>query len=406
MLKLSKITLLLLAGLGISSLSGCGTIALLEQCASGTGTNAICPDEDGLVRASDGSLVDSNGRVVVLPDGTIVDGEGPEDVVVTAKDLPSSASVAAICKENPFATECAEHQTYVDRAQVITACINDPTSEGCTDSTLNACINDPYSESCTNPLANSEEGTVAVAIIPIDFEEIAKNADYKEIITAPRLKDGGFALYSMNDDSKTVDRGLAIAWNGDGLENTKLSYVRILPDTEVGYALRSYYDQAPNQYGGIALSAHEEIPLIAIWTGQVVVALPEISYSSYYVAQTNAGKETHDYYSDVQYVSRTSLPFNLTVDFKAQQISSETILIPITDGDDAYNRDARIWGDFGVAGGGESGNGGLAPGQLTGYFDFISDEEFQTPMTGIIGEDGAVGVFNGNYFGGFVAVPK
>ncbi len=366
MLKLSKITLLLLAGLGISSLSGCGTIALLEQCASGNGTNAICPD-DGQNYTDD----------VYAP---------TEDVVVIAKDLPSFVSVAAICKENPFATECDEHQkTYdVERARVITACINDP-----------------YSEGCTHPFANSEEAAVA-----IDFEEIAKNADYKEIVTAPRLRDGGFALYSMNDDSRTVDRGIAIAWNGDGLENTTLSYVRILPDTEVGYALRSYYDQAPNQYGGIALSAHEEIPLIAIWRGQVVVALPEISYSTYYVEQTNAGKETHDYYSDVQYVSRTSRPFNLTVDFKAQQISSETILIPVTNGDDAYNRDARIWGDFGVAGGGESGNGGLAPGQLTGYFDFLSDDEFQTPMTGIIGEDGAVGVFNGNYFGGFVAVPQ
>ncbi len=389
MLKLSKITLLLLAGLGISSLSGCGTIALLEQCASGAGTNAICPDDE--------SYQTNEGH------------KQTEDVVVTAKDHPSSASIAAICKENPFAVECTEHQTYVDRAQVITACINDPTSEGCTDSTLNACINDPHSESCTDPLANGEEGPVAAfaVAIAIDFEEIAKNADYKEIVTAPRLKDGGFALYSMNDDSKTVDRGLAIAWNGDGLENTTLSYVRILPDTEVGNALRSYYDQARNEYGGIALSAYPEIPAIASWTGQVVVALPEISYSSYYVAQTNAGKETHDYYSDVQYVSRTSDPFNLTVDFKAQQISSETINVPVTDGDDAYNRNARIWGDFGVSSGDKVGIGSdLAPGQLIGSFDFIDDDELPTPMTGIIGEEGAVGVFNGNYFGGFVAVPK
>ncbi len=394
MLKLSKITLLLLAGLGISSLSGCGTLALLEQCASGAGTNAICPDDDSY--QTDGGHKQT------------------EDVVVTAEDLPSSVRVAAICKENPFATVCDEHQnTYdVERAQVIDECINDPTSESCTDSILIACLNDPYSESCINPFANSGEGTedgtvVPVAITPIDFEEIAKNADYKEIVTAPRLKDGGFELYSMNDDSRIIDRDEVIAWNGDGLKNTNLSYVRILPDTEVGNALRSYYDQPFNEYGGIALSANEEIPLIASWTGQVVVALPEISYSSYYVAQTNAGKETHDYYSDVQYVSRTSQPFNLTVDFKAQKISSETILIPVTDGDDAYNRDARIWGDFGVSSGDRVGIGSdLAPGQLTGSFDFTDDEEYPTPMTGIIGEKGAVGVFNGAYFGGFVAVPR
>ena len=49
---------------------------------------------------------------------------------------------------------------------------------------------------------------------------------------------------------------------------------------------------------------------------------------------------------------RTSDPFNLTVDFKTQQISSETILIPVPNGDDAYNRHARIWGDFGVSSGG------------------------------------------------------
>ena len=69
MLKLSKITLLLLGALGISSLSGCGTLALLEQCASGAGTNAICPDDDALVRASDGSLnVDSRMLCVSAKD--------------------------------------------------------------------------------------------------------------------------------------------------------------------------------------------------------------------------------------------------------------------------------------------------------------------------------------------------
>ncbi len=392
MLKLSKITLLLLAGLGISSLSGCGTLALLNQCINNPESDARC--------GGDGSHQTNDGLITV------------DDIVqtkeVTAEDqLGTSPNIAAICKKNPFAAVCDEHQTYVERGQVIDACIDDPTSESCTDTTLSACLDDPHSESCTNPLANSgDETVVPFATVAIDFEEIAKNADYKEIVTAPRLKDGGFELYAMNDDSRTVDRGLAIAWNGDGLENTTLSYVRILPHTEVGNALRSYYDQPRDEYGVITLSAHEEIPLIAIWTGQVVVALPEISYSSYYVAQTNAGKETHDYYRDVQYVSRTSRPFNLTVNFEAQQIYSETIQIPVTDGDDAYNRDATIDGDFGVAGGGGSGPNDLAPGQLSGSFDILYDDEFPTPMTGIIGDKGAVGVFNGAYFGGFVAVPR
>ena len=374
MLKLSKITLLLLAGLGISSLSGCGTLALLEQCASGAGTNAICPDDDALVRASDGSLVDSNGRVVVLPDGTVVEDDEyviikdgdvitynvykrTPDVVVTADTLAKLASVA-------------QSEDVVGIRSAV--------------------------------LADIEEPSIST--------ELVKQVAYTEK-TFENSNNGGFAFYSFESDSHepaAVDKVIPLDGSGEP-HREAFKYVGILPNTDVGNALRNYHDQARDEYGGIALSAHEEIPALAFWTGQVTVVVPEMTYSTYYVEKTNAGERINTYYDEVGYVPATSDPFNLTVDFKTQQISSETILIPVPNGDDAYNRHARIWGDFGVSSGDNvgSGNGDLAPGQLTGYFDFNNDDISPTPMTGIIGEKGAVGVFSdNNYFGGFVASPK
>ena len=374
MLKLSKITLLLLGALGISSLSGCGTLALLEQCASGAGTNAICPGDDELVRASDGSLVDSNGRVVVLPDGTVVEDDEyviikdgnvitynvykrTPDVVVTADTLAKLASVA-------------QSEDVVGIRSAV--------------------------------LADIEEPSIST--------ELVKQVAYTEK-AFKNFDGGGFAFYSFESDSHepaTVDKVIPLDESGES-HREAFKYVGVLPNTDVGNALRNYHDQARDEYGGIALSAHEEIPALAFWTGQVTVVVPEMTYSTYYVEKTNAGERANTYYDEVGYVPATSDPFNLTVDFKAQQISSETILIPVPNGDDAYNRHARIWGDFGVSSGDNvgSGNGDLAPGQLTGYFDFNNDDISPTPMTGIIGEKGAVGVFSdNNYFGGFVASPK
>ena len=74
MLKLSKITLLLLAGLGISSLSGCGTLALLEQCFNNPESDARC--------GSDESLHVGLGHIQT------------PDVAVTADTLAKLASVA------------------------------------------------------------------------------------------------------------------------------------------------------------------------------------------------------------------------------------------------------------------------------------------------------------------------
>ena len=374
MLKLSKITLLLLGALGISSLSGCGTIALLEQCASGTGTNAICPDDDALVRASDGSLVDSNGRVVVLPDGTVVE----DDEYVIIKD--GDVITYNVYKRTPDVAVTAD--TLAKLASV----------------------------------AQSEDVVGIRSAVLADIEEpsisteLVKQVAYTEK-AFKNFDGGGFAFYSFESDSHepaAVDK--VIPFDGSGESHREaLKYVGVLPNTDVGNALRNYHDQARDEYGGIALSAHEEIPALAFWTGQVTVVVPEMTYSTYYVEKNNAGERINTYYDEVGYVPATSDLFNLTVDFKTQQISSETILIPVPNGDDAYNRHARIWGDFGVSSGDNvgSGNGDLAPGQLTGYFDFNNDDISPTPMTGIIGEKGAVGVFSdNNYFGGFVAVPK
>ncbi len=337
MLKLSKITLLLLAGLGISSLSGCATLALFEECASGVGVNALCPEEPLYV--------------------------GPEhirtpDVAVTADTLAKLASVA-------------QSEDVVGIRSAV--------------------------------LADIEEPSIST--------ELVKQVAYTEK-TFENSNNGGFAFYSFESDSHepaAVDKVIPLDGSGEP-HREAFKYVGILPNTDVGNALRSHYDQPRDEFGGIALSAHEEIPLIAIWTGQVTVVVPEMTYPTYYVEKTNAGERTNTYYDEVGYVPATSLPFNLTVDFKTQQISSETILIPVTNGDDAYNRLARIWGDFGVSSGDNVGygNDGLAPGQLTGYFDFNNDINIPpTPMTGIIGDKGAVGVFSdNNYFGGFVASPK
>ena len=335
MLKLSKITLLLLGALGISSLSGCGTLALLEQCFNNPESDARC--------GSDESLHVGLGHIQT------------PDVAVTADTLAKLASV----KKSEYVVGI--------RSAV---------------------------------LADIEEPSIST--------ELVKQVAYTEK-TFENSNNDGFAFYSFESDShEPADENKVIASDGSEPHREAFKYVGVLPSTDVGNALRNYHDQARDEYGNVALSAHEEIPLIATWTGRVTVVVPEMTYSTYYVKKDNAGERTNNYYDEVGYVPATSNPFNLIVNFKTQEISSETIQIPVTDDDDAYNRTARIWGDFGVSSGSNGGkvNNGLAPGQLSGYFDFLDDDIFQTPMTGIIGEKGAVGVFNGNYFGGFVASPK
>ncbi len=97
----------------------------------------------------------------------------------------------------------------------------------------------------------------------------------------------------------------------------------------------------------------------------------------------------------------TSEEFDMEVNFTSLQISTpDNITIP-TGSDNSNPRRGRLNGDFGVAGHAER-----TPGELNGMFDIIDDRIAPTPMIGLIGEQGVVGVFSGTYFGGFVASPR
>ncbi len=99
-------------------------------------------------------------------------------------------------------------------------------------------------------------------------------------------------------------------------------------------------------------------------------------------------------------VVSTSSEFSMEINFTSLQISTpDGITIP-RGTDDSNPRMGRLNGDFGVA-----GQKQRTPGQLNGMFDIIGDTPSPTPMIGLIGEQGAVGVFSGTYFGGFVASP-
>ncbi len=92
--------------------------------------------------------------------------------------------------------------------------------------------------------------------------------------------------------------------------------------------------------------------------------------------------------------------FSMEVNFTSRQISTpEGITIPAKNANLAP-RTARLNGKFGVV-----GDPTRTPGQLNGTFDFDDDSLTADTMIGLIGEQGAVGVFSGTYFGGFVASP-
>ncbi len=99
-------------------------------------------------------------------------------------------------------------------------------------------------------------------------------------------------------------------------------------------------------------------------------------------------------------VVSTSDEFSMEVNFKSLQISTPDGITIRAVGDPSSMRKARLDGDFGVAGHAER-----TPGELNGKFDFDDDSLPGDPMIGLIGEEGAVGVFSGTYFGGFVASP-
>ncbi len=93
--------------------------------------------------------------------------------------------------------------------------------------------------------------------------------------------------------------------------------------------------------------------------------------------------------------------FPLEVNFNSREIKGENIEfepVPGVGGIPATSRTGTLEGKFRVAG--ESN-----AGQMNGTFDIAEDRLIRAPMIGLIGDEGAVGVFSGNYFGGFVASP-
>ncbi len=100
-------------------------------------------------------------------------------------------------------------------------------------------------------------------------------------------------------------------------------------------------------------------------------------------------------------VVSTTDEFSIQVDFISHEISTPDGF-PIPRGTNfADPRIGRLEGDFGVA-----GDPTTTPGQLNGSFDIDGDNLRGVPMIGLIGEQGAVGVFSGTYLGGFVASPQ
>ncbi len=91
----------------------------------------------------------------------------------------------------------------------------------------------------------------------------------------------------------------------------------------------------------------------------------------------------------------------MEVNFTSLQISTPDGIIIPTGTDTSTTRTGRLNGNFGVA-----GQVQRTPGELNGKFDIIGDTPPPTDMIGLIGEEGAVGVFSGTYFGGFVASPQ
>ncbi len=91
--------------------------------------------------------------------------------------------------------------------------------------------------------------------------------------------------------------------------------------------------------------------------------------------------------------------FPLEVNFNSREIKGENIEFAPATGINPTPRIGTLEGNFKIAGQENAG-------QLTGTFDIAGDTIEGVKMYGLIGEDGAVGVFSGSYFGGFVAEPQ
>ncbi len=156
-------------------------------------------------------------------------------------------------------------------------------------------------------------------------------------------RNDGFAYFSLNDTSSGTRQ-----------------YVGILPTTDLGNAFH------------LRLSTAAELK--ATWRGTLTLL------------EAGGASESDE--------------FSMEVNFTSRQISTpEGITIPAKNANLAP-RKARLNGKFGVV-----GDSTRTPGQLNGTFDFDDDNLPNDTMIGLIGEEGAVGVFSGTYFGGFVASP-
>ncbi len=178
-----------------------------------------------------------------------------------------------------------------------------------------------------------------------DIDEPPNAVNYTPVTRSGSGNGGndGFAYYSITANGATLE------------------YVGILPSTNLGNAL------------------HRRLPIAgdakATWQGRLTLI--------------EAG------------VASESDEFDMEVNFSSLQISTPDGITIRAAGDSSSIRKARLNGDFGVAGHAER-----TPGELNGKFDFDDDNKPADPMIGLIGEAGAVGVFFGNYFGGFVASPR
>ncbi len=97
-----------------------------------------------------------------------------------------------------------------------------------------------------------------------------------------------------------------------------------------------------------------------------------------------------------------TVKFPLEVNFNSQEIKGENIEfapVRVGPGIPDESRTGTLEGNFRVAGQSNAG-------QMSGTFDIAEDTDMEAEMIGLIGDEGAVGVFSGNYFGGFVASPR
>ncbi len=90
--------------------------------------------------------------------------------------------------------------------------------------------------------------------------------------------------------------------------------------------------------------------------------------------------------------------FPLEIDFYRLVFTGDNIEFdPVSSG--AGPRIGSLSGGFNIAGASNAG-------QITGSFNIAGEDNHAADMYGLIGEDGAVGVFYGSYLGGFVAEPQ